>query len=97
MKNTIDFKAERARRSREKFLETWGQITPKLTIMGLVDDTIGNVIRQRGSQSLISSTIVASAVWLFSAVRSRRSHFKFSKTKTATLKQEKNYENSHTI
>ena len=96
--NEIDSKAEHVRKLREKFDHTWSEIKPKLTIYGLVDETVGQMIKKRRSDALVTAVAVAGAAWLFNSFEASRNLFKFSKSKTVLSKQEtEDHENSSTI
>lgn len=84
--NDIELKAEHVRKSLGKFNQTWAEIVPKLTVYGLVDETVGQMMKKHRSDALVSAVAVAGAAWLFNTFREGRNVFKFTKSKSATLK-----------
>jgi hypothetical protein len=84
--NNIESKAEHLRKSRGKFNQTWAEIAPKLTVYGLVDETVGRMLKKRRSDAVVSAVAIAGAAWLFNSFRMKRKAFKFTKFKTTTLK-----------
>ena len=94
----IHSKAEYARKMRDQFDHTWSQLAPRLTVYGLIDETVGQIVKKRASDRLASTLAIAGTAWLFNRFQRNGNVFKFSKSKTATLKQEnKNHESSNTI
>ncbi|HEY5363345.1 MAG TPA: hypothetical protein VIJ49_04020 [Aestuariivirga sp.] len=84
--NEVESKAEVVRKSRERFHHTWAQILPKLTVYGLVDETVGQLVKKRRSKALVSAVAVAGAAWLFNTFQVSRNFFKFTKSKTPRIK-----------
>ena len=84
--NEVESKAEDVRKSRETFHQTWVEILPKLTVYGLVDETVGQLMKKRRSKALVSAVAVAGAAWLFNSFQVSRSFFKFNKSKTPRIK-----------
>lgn len=96
--NEIESKADHVRRTRRKLDQTWAEIAPKLTVYGLVDETVGQLMEKRRSNALLSAVAIAGSAWLFNAFRMGQNPFKFTKSKTANSKQEiKNHESSNAI
>jgi hypothetical protein len=84
--NEVESKAEVVRKSREKFHQTWVEILPKLTVYGLVDETVGQLMNKRRNKALVSAVAVAGAAWLFNTFQVSRNFFKFTKSKTPRIK-----------
>jgi hypothetical protein len=96
--NKIELQAERARKIRKKFDQTWSEIAPKLTFYGLVDEAIGQVMQNRRSDKLVTTLAVAGVAWLINTFHVSNNPFKFFKSKTANIKQEtKENESSNKI
>ena len=96
--NEIESKADHVRKTRRELNQTWALITPRLTIYGLIDETVGQMMKKRQSDALVSVVAVAGAAWLFNTFWMNRNAFKSTKSKTATLTQEiKKHESSNTI
>ena len=96
--NEIELRAEYVRKMRKKFDQTWSEIVPKITIYGLVDETVGQMMKKRRGDKLVSVIAIAGAAWLFNSLQVPRNIIKFSKSKTPTLKQEtRDHESSNPI
>lgn len=96
--NEIESKADHLRKVRKKFNQTWSELAPSLTVNSFVDETVGQMMNKRGSDGLISAIAIAGAAWVFNSLKLRRNILKFSKSKTAHLKQEtKDHESSNSF
>ena len=96
--NDIKSKAEHARKTRSQFDQTWSAIAPKLTLYGILDETVGQLMNKRRSVALLSAVAVTGAAWLFNTLHVRQNPFKFSKSKSSTVKKEiKNNESPNNV
>ena len=84
--NEVASKAEDVRKSREQFHRTWAEIQPKITVYGLVDESVGQLMKKHRSDALVSAVAVAGAAWLFNTLHVSRNFFKLTKPKTPRTK-----------
>lgn len=98
MPNEIDKKAAQVSELRKKFNQTWASLSPRLSVKGIIDEAVGQLLTKKSNKSLATAIAVTSVAFLFNSLQVKVKAYKYFKSKTSTSKQEiENYENANSI
>lgn len=85
--NDVQLKSQHLRDVRKQFDRTLAEVKPRLTIRGLFDEAVGQVMDQNRHDSVVSAFAVATAAWILNTVSAEKKLDKHLRSKTSTSKK----------